>query len=162
MPAGQRSRVIHRGKLRLERAHSAYSAYREDGQHDDHSHLHDELEQVGDEDAPQTGERGDERREHDDSDYQHQRPWLADPQHQHQYFHHGEIHPAEDNAVNGNAEVQRPKPAQERRRFAAVADLGEFDIGHNAGAPPQARIEEHCHHAGGHHVPPQPVARDAA
>ncbi len=41
-----------------------------------------------------------------------------------------------------------------------VADLGELDVGHDAGAPPQAGVEEHRQHAARDEAPPQPVAGD--
>ncbi len=62
----------------------------------------------------------------------------------------------------GNAEIEGAKAAQEGGGFAGVADFGEFDVGHDAGAAPQAGVEEDGEHAAGDEVPPQPVAGDAA
>ena len=62
----------------------------------------------------------------------------------------------------GNAEIEGAEAAQEGGGFAGVADFGEFDVGHDAGAAPQAGVEEDGEHAARDEVPPQPVARDAA
>ena len=91
-----------------------------------------------------------------------QRLHLRDAQHQRQNIHHGLVHPAENDAIDGNAQVQRAESSQERRGLAGVADFGELDVGHDAGAPPQARVEEHRQHAAGDEAPPQPVAGDAS
>ena len=61
----------------------------------------------------------------------------------------------------GIAEVERAEAAEEGRAVAAVANLGELDVGHHVRAPPQSREEEHREHAAHQHVPPQPVAGDA-
>ncbi len=64
-PARRRST---RASLRLHAVDAADGAHREDRQHDHHAHLDDELKQVGDQHAPQSGERGDEGRERDHAD----------------------------------------------------------------------------------------------
>ena len=87
---------------------------------------------------------------------------LADAQHQLQNLDHRQVHPAENDAVDRNAEIEGAEAAQERGGFAGIADFGEFDVGHDAGAAPQAGVEEHGEHAARDEVPPQPVARDAA
>ncbi len=87
---------------------------------------------------------------------------FVDAQHQLQDLDHGQVDPAEDDAVDRNAEVKRAEAAQERGGFAGIADFAEFDVGHDAGAPPQAGVEEDGEHAAGDEVPPQPVACDAA
>ena len=87
---------------------------------------------------------------------------FVDAEDQLQDLDHREVDPAEDDAVDGDAEIERAEAAQEGGGFAGVADLGEFDIGHDAGAAPQAGVEEDGEHAAGDEVPPQPVAGDAA
>ena len=74
---------------------------------------------------------------------------------------HRPRHPAEDDQVDRDREVERAKAAQHRRRLAAVPHLGELDVGHHVRAPPEPREEEHREHAAHQHVPPQPVAGDA-
>ena len=67
----------------------------------------------------------------------------------------------EDDAVDRDAEIERAEAAQEGGGLARVADLGELDVGHHAGAAPEPRVEEDGQHAAGDHVPPEPVAGDA-
>ena len=62
------ARVVDQGELGLHAVDAAHGAHREDREHDHHAHLDDELKQVGDQHAPQAGERGDERRERDHAD----------------------------------------------------------------------------------------------
>ncbi len=62
------ARVVDGGELRSSCVDAADGAHREHREHDDHAHLDDELKQVGDQHAPQSRERGDERRERDHSD----------------------------------------------------------------------------------------------
>ena len=52
-------------------------------------------------------------------------------------LHHREIDPAEDDAVDRDAEVERAKAAQERGGLARIAEFGELDVGHHAGTAPQ-------------------------
>ncbi len=87
---------------------------------------------------------------------------LGDAQDQREDIHHRLVDPAEDDAVDRDAEIEGAEASQECGRFAGIADLREFDIGHDAGAPPQARVEEHGQHAAGDHAPPQPIPGDAA
>ena len=87
---------------------------------------------------------------------------FDDAQHQLQDLDHRQVDPSEDDAVDGDAEVEGAEAAQEGGGFAGIADLGEFDVGHDAGAAPQAGVEEDGEHAAGDEIPPQPVARDAA
>ena len=61
----------------------------------------------------------------------------------------------------GQGEVQRPEAAQRRRRLAAVAQLGELEVGQHAGPAPQPGEEEDRQDARDGPVPPQPVAGDA-
>ena len=86
---------------------------------------------------------------------------VAQPERDREDLDHRPRHPAEDDQVDRDREVQRAKAAQKRRRLAAVADLGELDVGHHVRAPPEPREEEHGEHSAHQHVPPQPVAGDA-
>ncbi len=158
----ERATAAGRDESRLHGPDAAHRAHREDRQHDHHAHLDDELEQVGDQHAPQSGERRDEGSDGDDAEDDEQRVEFGYSQHQHQELHHRQIDPAQHDAVDGNAEIERAKAAQEGRRSARIADLGELDVGHHPGAPPQPRVEEDREHPARHEAPPQPVARDAA
>ena len=57
--------------------------------------------------------------------------------------------------------VRGAEPAQESGGATGVAQLGELGVGHDAGAPPQARVEDHGEHAAHDHRPPDPVTGDA-
>ncbi len=61
---------------------------------------------------------------------------LGDAEHQFQDFDHRQVDPSENDAVDGDAEVERAEAAQERGGLAGVADFGEFDVGHDARAAP--------------------------
>ena len=87
---------------------------------------------------------------------------ASNAEHEHQDLDHRQIDPAENDAVDGNPEIERAEAAQECGGFAGIADLGELDIGHDAGAPPEPRVEEDRHHAAGDEAPPEPVAGDSA
>ena len=156
------ARVVDGGELGLHAVDAADGAHGEDREHRDHAHLDDELKHVGDQHAPQAGEGGDERRERDHSDDDGESFEFSDAEHQLQDFDHRQVHPSENDAVDGDAEVKRAEAAQERGGLAGVADFGEFDVGHDAGAAPQAGIKEDREHAARDEVPPQPVARDAS
>ena len=90
-----------------------------------------------------------------------QRARRVEPERHLEDLHHRQVDPADDDAVDRETEIERPETAEERRRPASVADLRELDVGHHAGATPQARVDEHREHAARGHVPPQPVAGNA-
>ncbi len=148
-------------ELLLHRIDAADRPHGLDSQHHDHRHLHGELEEIGNEDAPEAGERRDERRQRDDADHDPESLIFRNAEHQHQDLDHREIDPAENNAVHQHTQVERPETSQECRRFSGVAKFGEFDVGGHAGSPPEPREEEHCQHSACDHVPPEPVAGDS-
>ncbi len=150
------------------------------GDHD--AHLEHELEEVGPEHAPQAAERDVEAGERDEEQHADGErravvaaPHRAEARHeaadvvQHRRVGqrgaddrgHRLGDPAEDDAVHQQAEIDRAKAAEERRRLAGIADLGELHIGEQSGAPPQPREEEDRHHSREKEAPPQPVARNA-
>src|SRR5213592_3780417 len=96
----------------------------------------------------------------DHADDDPQRVALRHAEDQLQDLRHREVDPAEDDAVDEQAQVNGPEAPQEGGRWAGVADLRELDVGHDAGAAPQAGVEEHREHPAREQVPPQPVARD--
>ena len=65
---------------------------------------------------------------------------AIDPQDQRQDLHHRQVDPAQDDAVDGDGQVERAEAAQEGGGAPGIADLGEFHVGHHARPPPQARI----------------------
>src|SRR5215210_9157274 len=131
--------------------------------HDVHSkdyyggHLDHELNQVSPQHRPEPGGNrihyGDNET---DSDGEHRR----DAERYREDFDHRPRHPAEDDQVDWYREVECAESAEEPGRRATVAYLGEFNVGHNVGAPPQPGEEEHREHSAHHHVPPQPVSGD--
>jgi hypothetical protein len=52
-------------------------------------------------------------------------------------------------------------PRYTARGFSAVAQFVEFEVGRDAGTPPQLGINEYREHAGEEERPPGPVARHA-
>ena len=163
MPARGRSLGGVQGEeLFLERVHPPDGADRVVREHDHHPHLQDELEQVHHQDAPEPRQGRDHRRDRHDAEDHHQGLELRHPEDHHQDLHHRQVDPAHDDAVDRQTEVERPEPAQEGGRRPAVADLGELDVGQDAGAPPQPGVEEDREHAARNKIPPQPIAGDAA
>ena len=71
---------------------------------------------------------------------------------------HGEVDPADDQAVHEDAEVQCPEATQKSGRLACITQLDELRIGNDFRAPPQAGKEEDGHHAVEKKAPPEPVA----
>jgi len=149
------------GEARLERIeeprHPAHGAEGEDGERDAAQHGQDELEEVGDEDTPEPGERRVERGEDEEAE---RRLPLPDAEGHSDDLRHGGGDPADDDRVDREREVTRPEAAQERRGSARVADLGELRVGHHPRAAPEARVEHDGEHAAHHHAPPEPVPRD--
>ncbi len=119
-------------------------------------HRDAELDEIGDEHAPESG-RG---REGDvDHGADGQRLPHRPAQHHVGDLHGGEVHRRHDHQVEKEAEVQRAKSAHERGRLARVADLVELEIGEHVRASPESRVEEHSGHAGEQEGPPGPVVR---
>ena len=87
---------------------------------------------------------------------------FGDAEDQHQDFDHGEVDPAEHDAVDGNSEVEGSEAAEKGRGCAGVADFRELDVGHYTGTPPETGVKKDSEHAAGDEVPPEPVAGDAA
>ena len=68
----------------------------------------------------------------------------------------GEVHGRHDHAVEEEPEVDRAEAAHDAGRFAGVADLVKLEVGHDARAAPEPRVEEDRRHAGEHERPPAP------
>ncbi len=151
-----RSEVRH--QARLQRCEPADRSHREDRERDDGGHLDDELHEVGPEDGPHPRRGGvqdrDREADPDGGVGLHAERDLED-------LHHRERHPAEDDQVDRERQVERAHRAQERGRRASVTKLRELHVRHHVRAPPEARVEEDCERPRHHHVPPEPVPRDA-
>ena len=145
-------------EARLQGAHPADRPDRVDRQDDDGRHLDDELDEVGPEDRPHArGGRVGDGDDEADAD----RPDRRDPERDAEDLHHREGDPAHDDEVDRQGEVEGAEAAEECRRPARVADLGELHVGHDLRAPPEPRVEEHGQRSAHDHVPPEPVAGDA-
>ena len=131
-----------------------------DGDHD--GHLQHELKQIRPQDAPQSAERNvksGERNQKKNADGQAGR--FAFAEHRPDDAGHGLGHPAQDQAVHQQAEIDGAKSAQECRGLSGVAHFRELHVGEQARTPPQARKQEHGHHSRRQKTPPQPVPGDA-
>ena len=155
-PAGP----LHRRHLRDQRMQPADLRRRhgEVGRRDHRRHLHEELDHVDDEHAPQPGERGERHVEHAD---QQQRLPAIEAEQDAGDLARRQVHRRHDQAVEEQAEVDGAEAAQRRRGAAGVAQLVELEVGQDAGPPPQPGVEEDRRHAGQHERPPHPVAGDA-
>ena len=149
-------------QLGLHRVEPAHGSHRSDGQHNHHALLDHELNRVCHQHAPQPGERRDERGNHDHAYDIHQSLGLCDAEDHANDFHHGQVHPAQHEAADRDAEIERAEAAEECGRPARVTDLAELDVGHDAAPAPQPRVKEDGEHAAGQEIPPEPVAGDAA
>jgi hypothetical protein len=58
-------------------------------------------------------------------------------------LHGGQVHGGHDHAVEEEAEIDRAEAAHGAGGLAGVAHFIKFQVGQYAGAPPEARIEEH-------------------
>src|SRR5262249_53745581 len=75
-------------------------------------------------------------------------------------LHHRQVHPAEDDAVDRQTEIQRAKATQKRGWLAGVTQFGKLNVSHHAGATPESRVEKDREHAAHDKVPPEPISRD--
>src|SRR5206468_3422619 len=105
-------------------------------QRDGAAHREHELKEVGHDDPPQPGQCGVERGDREAGEDGGQ---PVPPKRDREDLGHGQVHPADDHAIDRQPEVQRAKAAEDGGRPPAVAQLGEFDIGHDAGTPPEPR-----------------------
>jgi hypothetical protein len=132
-----------------------------EGQDDCPGHGQNKLEGVGDGHSPETGQGRIEGRERQGEGYiEHDLAWR-DAEHPFEDGGHGQVHPADDDGVDEDAQVEGPKPSQKRGGLAGVAKLNKLHVGQDAGAPPEACEEEDRQHAAEDEIPPEPVARDA-
>ena len=174
------------GELNFEHGHTAEFGDGDPGEDHDHGHLEDELEKVGDEDAPESADESvdaGERNENEDADEERGMFGRAERVVQEYVAAYGDLEhatggdgvaqqnsgdadhgfddPAEDEAVHQRAEIDGAKAAEESGGLAFVAELDKFDVGENFGAAPIARKEKNRHHAAQALRPPQPVPGDA-
>ena len=158
-----------RGDSRAKGGDAAHRFHRVDGENDHRRHLDHELNEVGPQHRPHSRrDRVAHRHQKADADRDHLAGHvdagdldIAKPERDRQNLDHRPRHPAEDDQVDRDREVERPESAEHGRALAAVPDLGEFDVGHHVGPPPEPREEEHREHPAHQHVPPQPVAGDS-
>ena len=143
------------------------------------AHRDDKLNKIGNHDAPDPGKRDvqadrEVERKNDDplglhfevrpthsraEKRQRHRMILHAQQHR-KDFGHANRHPAENDAVDRKRKVECPKPSQNPRRPARIADRDKLHIGDHIGALPEFGVEKHRHQAGKHEIPPDPNARD--
>ena len=74
---------------------------------------------------------------------------------------HGAGDPAHDDQIDRQGEIERAEAPQHRRRLAAVAQLGELEVGEHARPAPEPGEEEDREDPRDRAVPPEPVAGDA-
>src|SRR5262249_17451745 len=67
---------------------------------------------------------------------------------------------AKDEAVHEQTEIDGFEAAKKSCRLAGVAELGEFDVGHDFRATPITREEKDGEHTRKALIPPKPVACD--
>ena len=117
------------------------------------------MKQVSPQHAPKAAEGDVQARERDQKENaDEQRLVIADPEGRGDDGCHRLGHPAEDQAIHQQAEVERAKAAQKCRGFAGVADFRELHIGEQSGTSPETGKQKHRHHAGEQEAPPDPVA----
>ena len=63
--------------------------------------------------------------------------------------------------VDQHAQIDGSKSADERGACSAVTLFVEFQVGHDAQAPPQSSVDKYCRQTGGKERPPAPVSADA-
>ncbi len=151
-----------------ERGDPADGLHRVHGENDHRRHFDHELHEIRPQHRPHARrDRVAHRHQEADADGDHLTGHIdtgdvhvAKPERDGENLDHRPRHPAEDDQVDRDREVERPEAAKHRRSFAAVADLGELDVSHDVGPPPESGEEEHREHAAHQHVPPQPVAGD--
>ena len=154
-------RHAHLRKFPHQAAHAANRRHTVPGHSDHNSHLQHELEEVGPKHAPQSTQcHVDSRERHQEQNTNGQRGTLADSQRRGDDAGHCLGHPAENQAIHQQAQVQCAKAPQKSRGLAGIADFGELHVRQQPRPPPQAREEKHRHHAGGKEAPPKPVARN--
>src|SRR5438445_6941928 len=148
--------------MRFERVHSPDFCDCDPGEHDDHRHLKRKLEQISNEDPPQTTNKSvqtGERNKDEDADGQggllgitQGEMKTCELEHAALCNHWTEEHrddadhrfcdPSQNEAVHKQSEIDGLKSAKECGRFSAVADFTKLNVGKNFSSPPVARKEE--------------------
>ncbi len=128
------------------------------GRRDHGRHLDEELDHVDDQHAPEAGVG---RENHVEHAHQEQRLPAFEAEEDSRDLAGRQVHGGHDHAVEEQAEVNRPETADDACRLPRVAHLVEFEIRHDAGTPPQTRIEKHRRYPGQDECPPDPVPGDA-
>ena len=118
-------------------------------------HLQHELKQIRPKYAPQSAQRNvDPCERHQEENADRQRLSIAHPQRRTDDVHHGLRHPAKDQTVHQQPEVDSAEPAKESGRLAGVAHLRELHVGNESRTAPQTREQEHRHHSRRQKTPP--------
>ena len=145
-----------------QRVHSADGVDGKVREQDHHAHLQDELDQVRPKHSPHAGDgvvgEGEGEAAEDRGELL---ACSGEAKGQREDLRHGQVHPAHDDGVDREGQVNGAKAAQEGGGRAGVAELGELHVGQHAGAAPQRGEEEDGEHPGEQERPPQPVAGDA-
>src|ERR1022692_909122 len=76
-------------------------------------------------------------------------------------LHGGEVDGGHDHAVEEETEIDGAEAAHGAGGLSGVAHFVEFQVGEDAGTPPEARVEENRGDAGEGECPPLPVAGDS-
>ena len=131
--------------------------------HSDHDrHLQRELKQIRPQHAPQSTQRHIEAGEwNQKQNADRQRVAIAHAQRHRHDAGHRLGHPAQDQTVHQQAEIDGAEAAQKRGRLSGITHLGKLHIGQQSGAAPQAGKQKHRHHARQQKRPPQPVPGNA-
>src|SRR5438876_8156636 len=178
--------IAHDLKLGAQHLHASDFGDGDPGKDDDHGHLERELKEIGDQASPESSDEGvnaGEGNQHQYADEQGSVARIAEgqlPKHvaadrelqdaaggDHGTEEDGDdvCHsigdPAEDETVHQQSEVEGLEAAQKSGGLAAVANLGQLDVGKNLGAAPVAGKEKDGEHAAEAHAPPDPVAGDS-
>ena len=125
-------------------------------------HLQHELKQVGPQYAPEPAERNIKSRERNQKENANrQARGLTLAQRGAHDARHRLGHPAQDQTIHQQTQIDRAKSTQKRRGLSGVAHFGKLHIGEQTRTPPQPGKQEHGHHSRRQKAPPEPVPRYA-
>lgn len=139
-------------------ASDALVVHEVDGGPNGAAHGEGELDEIGEDDAPESTEGGvDENDEAADGEHL---PG-GDSEDDLAELDGGETDHSHDEDVEDEAEIEGAESPQEGGFFSAVAELVELDIGHDAGASPEFGKDKDGDHSRDEEGPPAPVCGDS-
>ena len=125
----------------------------------------DELEEICNHDPPEARQRAvhadDAEQHHDQDPLIHLCGLRSGEDRVLEDGDHRAGHPADDDGIDQQRDVERAKATQEGSRLTAVTQFDQLDVGQHTGPPPEPGIEEHGDHAADGESPPEPVAGQA-